>query len=191
MGSIIAEVVTGPIAEPVTVAEAKKQLEIATNDATHDQHIASLIQEAREQWENDTGSVTTTRSLVIKTQSIYDGMRFPITPVSSVSLIQYYNTANQSANWSSSNYQLHAGKYLRIPSTATVPATYARWDAWSITFVAGYSADGSLVPAIAKRAMLLLIGHYFENRDMLISDGVSSMRAYEALVHRFMRSTYP
>ncbi len=189
--NIIAEIVTQPTAEPLTLLEAKKQLEIAPSDTTHDQQLSSLIQEAREQWENDTGMATTIRSLVIKTQSVYDGFRIPVTPVYSITQMSYYNTANASTVWSSSNYQLHSGKYIRLASGVSVPATYARWDAWTISFSAGYSIDGISVPARAKRAMLLLVGHYFENRDMLISDGVSGMRAYEALVSRFMRGNYP
>jgi hypothetical protein len=39
--------------------------------------------------------------------------------------------------------------------------------------------------------MLLLVGHYFENRDMLMSDAIQTMKPYEALVTRFMRSNYP
>jgi uncharacterized phiE125 gp8 family phage protein len=67
----------------------------------------------------------------------------------------------------------------------------ARWDAWTITYKVGYSEDGSKVPAIAKNAMLMLVAHYFENRDMLMAEAMQTMRPYEALVLRYMRSSYP
>lgn len=59
-----AELVTGPTVEPLTLNEAKKQLEIATSDTTHDGQLAQMIQEAREQWEHDTDSVLDRKSVV-------------------------------------------------------------------------------------------------------------------------------
>jgi uncharacterized phiE125 gp8 family phage protein len=80
---------------------------------------------------------------------------------------------------------------IRIAYLQVLPGTAARWDAWSVNYKAGYSQDGQLVPAIAKNAMLLLIGHYFENRDMLMNEALQTMRPYEALVRRYMRASYP
>jgi hypothetical protein len=39
--------------------------------------------------------------------------------------------------------------------------------------------------------MRLLIGYYFENRDTLMSEAMQTLRAYEAIVSRFVRSSYP
>lgn len=187
---LIPEVVTGPTAEPITLSEAKKQLEIASSDASHDVQIAGLIQAAREQWEHDTDSVTTFRTLRVRIASWSDGLSLPRSPVESITSIQYYDGANALQTLSSSIYQLHDDS-IRIAYLQVLPGTAAKWDAWSINYRAGYSVDGAKVPAIAKNAMLLLVGHYFENRDMLMSDALQSMRPYEALVRRFMRSSYP
>ena len=181
---------TGPTAEPITLSEAKKHLEIATSDTSHDVQITGLIQAAREQWEHDTDSVTTFRTLRVRIASWTDGLSLPRSPIDSITSIQYFDGANALQTLSSSIYQLHDGS-IRIAYLQVLPGTSARWDAWSINYRAGYSADGSKVPAVAKSAMLLLIGHYFENRDMLMSDALQSMRPYEALVRRFMRSSYP
>ena len=187
---LIPEIVTGPTAEPITLSEAKKQLEIASSDTSHDVHIAALIQAAREQWEHDTDSATCFRTLRIRVPAWTDGLTLPRSPIHSITSIQYFDGGNTLQTLASSIYQLHVDQ-IRIAYLQVLPGTTARWDAWSINYQCGYSSDGSKVPAVAKSAMLMLIAHYFENRDMLMSEAMQTMRPYEALVRRFMRSSYP
>lgn len=187
---LIPEVVTGPTAEPITLSEAKKQLEIASNDTSHDVHLSALIQAAREQWEHDTDTVTCFQTLKVRIASWADGLSLPKSPVHSITSIQYFDGANAIQTLSPSIYQLHEGQ-IRIAYLQVLPGTSARWDAWSINYKCGYSEDGARVPAIAKNAMQMLVAHYFENRDMIMSDALQTMRPYEALVRRFMRSNYP
>lgn len=188
--TIKAEVISGPSVEPLTLDQVKKQLEISVSDTTHDIQLASMIQEAREQWEHDTDSVTCYQTLRIKVSDFYDGFELPKGPVQSVTSLQYYDGTNNLQTYSSANYSLHKDE-IRLGYQVTLPAWSARWDAWAITYRSGYSQDASLVPAIAKRAMLLLVANYFENRDMLMSEAMQSQKAYEMLVRRFMRSSYP
>jgi len=185
-----AELVTGPTVEPLTLSEAKKQLEISTSDTTHDVQLAQAIQEAREQWESDTDTVCCYQTWRVRLVTLVDRLALPKRPVNSITSITYFDGNNASQTLSSALYQLHINEF-RIAYQATLPATSARWDAWTINYRCGYSQDATLVPAIAKRAMLLLVGHYFENRDMLMSDAIQTMKPYEALVTRFMRSNYP
>ena len=187
---LLPETVSGPTAEPITLSEAKKQLEIASNDTSHDLHLSALIQSAREQWEHDIDGVTCFQTLRLRVANWTDGFSLPKSPIHSITSIQYFDGANTLQTLSSSIYQLH-GSDVRIAYLQVLPGTSARWDAWTINYKCGYSEDGSKVPAIAKSAMLLLIGHYFENRDMLMSEAMQTMRPYEALVRRFMRGTYP
>ena len=183
------EIVTRPTSEPLTLTEAKKHLEIAASDTSHDEHVASLITQAREQWERDTDTACCTQTWRVKVGSWQDGIVLPKRPVSSITSIQYYDGANNLQTLSTLIYQLDAPKrQLKLAYQQVLPATSARWDAWTITYVCGYSADGLYVPAVAKSAMKLLIGYMFENRDMLMT---SSNDAYEALVLRYIRSDYP
>lgn len=188
--TIKAEVISGPSVEPLTLDQVKKQLEISVSDTTHDIQLASMIQEAREQWEHDTDSVTCYQTLRIKVSDFYDGFELPKGPVESVTSLQYYDGNNNLQTYSAANYSLHKDE-IRLGYQVTLPAWSARWDAWAVTYRSGYSQDASLVPAIAKRAMLLLVANYFENRDMLMSEAMQSQKAYEMLVRRFMRSSYP
>jgi uncharacterized phiE125 gp8 family phage protein len=184
------EVVTKPTAEPVTLSEVKKQLEIASSDTSHDTHLTALIGAAREQWEHDTDSVTCFQTLRVRLPYWTDGLKLPRSPIHSITSIQYYDGLNTLQTLAASQYQLHVDE-IRLAYLVTLPATVSRWDAWTVTYKAGHSQDGQSVPEAARAAILMLAAHYFENRDMLMSDAMQTMRPYEMLVRRFMRSSYP
>ena len=61
-------VVTGPTAEPITLAEAKRQLFLAESDTSQDAELLLRIQAAREQWEHDTDSVLLTQTLSVTSE---------------------------------------------------------------------------------------------------------------------------
>lgn len=186
-----ATLVTGPTLEPVTLAEARKQLELSPSDTAHDDHLTLLIQAAREQWEHDTDSCCLTQTWRVNLAGFcgYE-IELPKRPVQSV-IVTYYDASNVSQTLSTSIYSLDtASRRIVLTSLQSWPVTYERWDAVTVTYVAGYTSAAN-VPAIHKQAMRLLISHYFENRDMLMGAALQSMPAYEALVSRFLRSTYP
>jgi uncharacterized phiE125 gp8 family phage protein len=187
-----AELYTQPVTEPLSLTDVKAQLAIASSDTSHDAVLAAMIQEAREAWEHDTETVLCHQSFRIRLDSIFNGFSLPKKPVSSITSIKYYDTNNGQQTLSPSIYQLDTatGK-VRLAYQQDFPVTAVRWDAWEIIYKCGYSEDSSLVPGIAKRAMLLLISYWFENRDMLISEGFQSTAPYELLVKKFMRATYP
>lgn len=179
---------SGPASEPVTATEAKKQLEIT--GSAHDDQVSLLIEAAREQWEHDTDSALINQTWTLTTDHLRE-FRFPKRPVDSITGVTYYDSGNSQQTLSSSLYQLDkAQNAFRLAADQTWPATYGRWDAVTFIVVLGGHANESTVPKIAKQAMLLLIGHYFENRDDM-QNAMREVSAYEALVRRYMRSSYP
>ena len=180
-----------PVIEPITLTEAKKQCELSLTDSAHDDQLTLLIQAAREQWEHDTDCSVISQTLYVHADCFGDKIPLPRRPISSITSIQYYDSANALQTLSSSIYTLNpSARCIELKYLQTWPDFVDRWDAVKVTYVAGY-ASASAVPAIHKQAMLLLVGHYFENRDMLMSDAITSVRAYESLVKKFMRSSYP
>lgn len=187
-----AEIVTRATVLPLTLDEAKKQLEIASTDTAHDEHVAALVSDARDQWERDTDSVTTNQTWRIKTDCIVDGYKLPKTPTVSITSITYYDISNALQTLASSVYELDTSRNeIRLKYGQQWPSLASRWDAVTVTYVCGYGADGRYVPGVAKRAMMLLVGHHFENRDMLANEMIYSRKIYEDLVKRFIRSSYP
>ena len=186
-----AMLVTAPVSEPITLAEAKKQLELSPTDTAHDAQLSLLIQAAREQWEADTDSACLTQTWKVTAEEFYDDeIYLPKRPVQSITHIKYYDSGDVLQTLSTSVYDLDQScRAVRLKNLQVWPAVSDRWDAITITYVAGY-AQSYLVPAIAKQAMLLLVGYYFDaNRGD--NDRNNDQRAYEALVTKFMRSNYP
>jgi uncharacterized phiE125 gp8 family phage protein len=184
-------VVTGPATEPVTVNEAKRQLFLSQSDTSQDIELASRIQAAREQWEHDTDSAVFTQTLSV-TAERFSGREIvlPSRPIQSVTHVKYYDDSNVLQTLSTALYDVDLqSRAVRLKWNSSWPTTYIRWDAVTVTYVAGKATIAS-VPAIAKQAMLLLITYYhFGNRGD--NDRQNDRRAYESLVRRYMRSTYP
>ena len=185
-------VVTAPTLEPLTLDEAKKQVEVASSDTYHDEHLIRLIQQAREQWETDTDSACLTQTLRVYLDAFCDiAIDLPRRPIQSISTVKYYDGSNVLQTLSSSVYSLNAAeREVELAYNQSWPSTVlGRWDAVQITYIAGYTSR-QLVPMLARQAMLLLVGYYFEaNRGD--NDRQNDLRAYENLVLKQMRSTYP
>jgi uncharacterized phiE125 gp8 family phage protein len=184
-------VVTGPTAEPITLAEAKRQLFLAESDTSQDAELVSRIQAAREQWEHDTDSVLLTQTLSV-TAERFAGREIylPGRPIQSVTHVKYYDDSNVLQTLPTSYYSLNpTEREIELTWNETWPTTYLRWDAVVVTYVAGLTSLAA-IPAIAKQAMLLLIAYYhYANRGD--NDRPNDLRAYEALVRRYQRSSYP
>lgn len=183
--------VTGPTQEPVTLTQAKKQLEIPSDLSDHDEQLIEVIQQAREQWEHDTDTALLTQTLSVTASHFWDGMELPRRPIQSISSITYFDGDNSQQTLASSIYQLDApNRRIRLAYLQNWPTTAIRWDAITITYVAGYAARSS-IPGMAKRAILLQLARWFEDRDMLVTSSMSEQQAYDRLVHRMIRSNYP
>lgn len=184
------ELVTYPTSEPVSLSQLKANLGVAASDTAHDERLMDCIRAARDQWERDTDRGLCYQSWRVKTRTLVDRLELPKSPISAITSITYFDVSNASQTLSSSLYQLDTD-CIRLAYNATLPGTVDRWDAWTITYRVGFSQDGSRVPAMDKRAILMLASFYFENPDMILGEAFKSMREYEALVMRAMRSSYP
>jgi uncharacterized phiE125 gp8 family phage protein len=168
-------VVTAPPYEPILLAEAKKHLEIATDETRHDDHITGLIVAAREWLEGYTGRAYVLQTLEM-TFDAYPGcvIELPRAPVQSIDSIKYVDGNGVEQTWAVANYQSDLN---RVP--ARVALAYGgllpssqRTDlgSWKIRFAAGYpvgspaDADGyrQNVPQLAKLAMKVHVMWAFE-----------------------------
>lgn len=184
------QITVGPTVEPITLAEAKKQCEIAASDSFHDAQLAGFIEAARQQWESDTGEHYIQQTWEIKLPYLCE-FSFPHRPVSSITSIQYFDSGNTTQTLATSVYELDVARSaLRLKYLQYWPTTSDRWDASTVTYVLGNHSSSSTVPAIAKSAMLLLVGYYWlKNRGDY--DSLNDLRSYELLVAKNMRSSYP
>lgn len=160
-----------PATEPVTLAEAKTHVRV--DSADHDAELTSLITRARMLCESLTQRqfITATWSVKFDAFPFARKIVFPRPPLQSVSQVSYFDVNDNAQTYASSNYRVHTGDVygvLELVNMATWPTTSDRLDAVTITYVAGYGDNASDVPEPLKQAMLLLIGHWFSNRESVV-----------------------
>jgi uncharacterized phiE125 gp8 family phage protein len=189
VSNLIPIVVTGPTFEPVTVAQARKQVELAESDRAHDEQLELLIQAAREQLEADADIVLGQKTIKVYDDDFDTAISLQLKPIQSITSIKYYDTSNNQQTLPTTYYDFdQARRRIELKYMQAWPAAiYSRYDAVEITYVCGYTSQ-ALVPALAKQACLLLVGNYFEGRDMLKE---SDAKTYDRIVAKLMRSNYP
>lgn len=182
-------VVTPPTSEPVTIQEAKAQLNIGASDVSSDVEIAAMIAAAREEWERDTSTALITRTLEHRLPRWLDVIQLTVRPVVAISSITYIDRNGDSQTVSAADYYLD-GEQVRFLSTFTKSALKDRSEAVKITYTAGYGADVFQLPQMDRMAIKLSVANRFENRDDMMG-GAGERKAYEALVQKKMRASYP
>jgi hypothetical protein len=184
--------------EPVTLAEAKAHCRVTST--ADDTLITTLIKTARQLCEQYTGLAFISQTWEFNLDRFpstqgsesdwHDGVReglisqvdcqkryidIPIAPLISISSLATFNDAGDSATMDAAGYIVDT---RRIPGRITL-ATGAIWpvnlrpaNAILITFTAGY-ADANSVPALLKHAVLVAIGHLYDNRTAppVLSEG--------------------
>ena len=176
MPIIYSRVISEPGTEPISLTEAKSHLRV--DHSNEDDLIDILRQAAREMVENHTN-----RSLITQTREItidYFPLHLtngwgcvPLThgPVSSVTSVEYYDGDDVEQTLNSSLYWVDTNSGIpKIVVKNSWPSTYDKPNAITITYVAGYGA-ASDVPSPLRQAMLLILGHLYENRQQVIVSG--------------------
>ena len=178
---------------PVSLGDAKKQLEIADDDDSHNSYLIEAIEAAKEQIEIDTPYITTAQGVELLMDHFprESAIRLPIRPVSSLVSVTYLDGSGDEQTLATDVAKLdRRGRNLVLQNGMQWPSGVSQVDAVVITVEAGYS-DGCL-PKLIKKAMLLQVGKWFEDRDMMFSAPDQQFdQAYQRLIRKMMRSSYP
>ena len=163
-----------PSREPVSLAEAKAYLKVEYDE--EDQLIQSLITAARAHLE-----LATRRAFLTQGWSLFldrwpkSGMvHLPLSPVASVDALHVYDAQDAVSVVAASEYSVDVhsqpprvirsghGQWCRSPR---------RLNGIEIVFTAGFGPEVADTPAPLRQAILLLVAHWFENRQPLTLDG--------------------
>lgn len=156
----------------LTLAEAKAHCRI--DDADSDGVLTSLINAAEsylDGYSGILGRALINQKWVQNYDSFCDRMNLPVGIASSISTVKYYDSSNVQQTLASSVYQLltdDLGSYVTLKPLQVWPQPYSREDAVEITWVAGYGSAAANVPAAIRAAALLLVGHWYENRENVV-----------------------
>ena len=160
---------TPPSAAPISLDDVRGHLRIDHSD--EDPTLQLYIDAATGYLEGCTGILTralVTQSWVQSYPVFTDPILLPLglQPVQSVTAINYYDELGADLVVLDTLYRLvHAELGPRIERTGDTawPLTAVRDDAVRVEFIAG--DEPAAVPAPIRQAMLLLVGHWYANRE--------------------------
>lgn len=176
--------VTAPAEEPLSLSDAKAHLRLEHDD--DDTLVGLLIQGARQYLERALGRSLVTQTWDLTLDDFYAGspggevILLPGGPVQSVTSITYYDSQGTSTVLSSSLYLVDTScEPARIsPSVGGVwPGTQSRMGAVVVRYVVGFGA-ASAVPQDIKAILRLLVGHWYENREGVVTGTISTTVGY-------------
>lgn len=187
MPSYRLKLTAAPSEEPLTLSEVKTALDVQRDD--QDGMLSRLLTAARLKVEEDTNRQLCSATWQINLDRWPNGMSGPVylpkAPIQSIGAVVYINDAGSLTTLASSEYDFVADEPGRL-----LPAYGKSWPVtrdkpWAIviTYVAGYGAAAA-VDARAKQAILLLVGHWYENREAVLTGTISKSieLAYQSLV---------
>jgi uncharacterized phiE125 gp8 family phage protein len=181
------ELVTAPVGQVVTTAEAKLWLR---RDDDEDNDVIDALEAAAVKLVEQ--EIAGHRQLLLATWDVpvagwWSGpLRLPRPPLSSVTWVKYYDSAGTLQTLATTEYLVRTP--LRAPGTVE-RAPLKSWPALqsdrrlpvTIRFVAGYGA-ASAVPATIKTAVKLLVAHWYEHREAVGQFGGPLELAVRALL---------
>ena len=169
------KIITAVATEPVTLTEAKLHLKV---DSTDDNDlITALITAAREAGEQYTqiGFAPQTLEMVLdEFPDDGEAIELELGPVASITHIKYTDTAGAEQTVSSADYALstYGSVHRALPDYGVSwPDTQDVAEAVRVRYVTGYTT----LPKAAKQAMLLLIGHWYRNREAVSDKPMSDV----------------
>ena len=167
--------ISRPTQHCVTLADVKLHLRV--DQTTEDALIEAYIEAAIESCEHFSGLCLDQRQFLITAQELKEIIELPLCPVVSVDSIKYRDEDGVLQTISSANYKIGAPRstapWIAFAADYVLPALSTDPDPVEITVTAGYdSEDGSTestvwlnLPAAAKAAILLEVGHLYANRE--------------------------
>lgn len=205
--------VTAPTVEPLLLREVKDHLRLGHETHAEDAALWIYMRAAREYLEGKyglTGIVLATQTwdLILDYFPGCDEITIPLYPLQEVTSIKYTNSSDVETTWAASNYTVDTdsepGRVVLTYQNTWPSFTAAPMNPIKVRFVAGYDPAGNLIPAspagTARRrrlpeplkiAMLLLVGHFYENREETTNETVAVSRrlalGVESLIANYTR----
>lgn len=168
-------IVTVPATEPLSLAEVREHLRLESEEGDVSV-LNALIKAARQVVEGLTERVLITQTWDWFMDAFPAGdLEVPYPPLQAgaeITSIKYYDTAGVEQTWAASNYSLDTDSVPGRISRAygvSYPSTRPMNNAVTVRFVAGYGL-ASAVPQPIKQAMLILVAHWYGQRELVSTE---------------------
>lgn len=160
---------TAPASEPLTTTEAELQLSISTGYDTA--NVSSKIEAARNEVEEWTDRALINQTWKMTLDQFPEVIYLPKGKVQSITSFQYVDTAGatQTLVANTDYYMTSTGEEARLIPVSSWPSVHStRKETVIVTWVSGYGASASNVPAWAKESMKAYLTMLYELRQDLI-----------------------
>lgn len=177
--------VSAPVAEPVTLAEAKAHLRVTHSD--DDAYITRLISAARAHIEDDINRAIATQTwrLTLDQFPCSTDIRMDFGPVVSITSVAYDDADGIEQTVLAANYFLdnQNNPAWLVAAEDGWPDTLSAVNAVRIDYVAGW--DSGMTPPGLIQALLMLVGEWYDNRE------AATDKPRSKLPHAVDRLTWP
>jgi uncharacterized phiE125 gp8 family phage protein len=157
-----------PDGDVIQLDEAKTYLRV--DDESEDEIVERAVRSATEHVEAYTATRLLAQTVELRASSFDDLDRLPIGPVQDIKSIEYLDTSGAPQTLAADRYELFGAGLER----GIRPAVNARWpairkvsDAIVVTAVVGYDTS---IPEPVMRAVFLLLGDFYSNREDTIAE---------------------
>lgn len=164
--------VTATTGQPVTLEEAKEHLRITDNDSDAD--ISRKLRAAVDYCQRAIGGnkqfMEATYDMVMAEFPVWK-IELPLPPLREVTSVNYITSTGGTTTVSSTAFITVTATddpgFITPAHSETWPSTRDQANAVRIRFIAGYDSAND-VPDSIKQAILLMLGHFDENREAII-----------------------
>lgn len=172
---------TQPANLPINLSDLKNHLRFSTND--EDLLLTMYARAATTYVETRTRRILITRTFRLEMTKFPaahgEAFELPVTPVSSVQSITYYDTQGNQTVWAASKWNLDSTSIVpRIVPAYAEPYPYVQSqhaDGVKVDFTAGYGSTPASVPQGLQFLVILLAGHFWANRMPVEAVGAAAV----------------
>lgn len=154
--------------EPIDLEEAKAQVRAIQEADDEDDLIEQMIAAAREYCENITGRALKACEVTAYPENTAGAQRLPWIPVGEIESVERRTTGGEYRPMSAEEYEVN-----RESGTFRIKMRSDGDTGVRLRYQAGYGAGE--VPPLIRQAMLMLIGHWYQNRESVQIGAVASI----------------
>lgn len=164
-----------PTAYPIDVSDVRAHSRVST--VGEDSYIEEVIAAATAFIEGYLDQTLITSTYVLRLPRFCSEIYLPRSPVSSVPSVEYTDTAGATQTLSTSIYEadtyVNPGR-IRLKYGQSWPQVREQENAVIVTYVAGYGATKTSVPADLRQAVRVIAAHMYEHREHVVTGTIAS-----------------